>query len=217
VLTIQNVSVAYGGARVLADVSLDISPGSTALMGPSGSGKSTLLRVIAGKQAPTAGTVKIGGEPVERASWRSSGDPRIAMVFQEYRLVSFLTVGDNIALAAEARKRPITDLEVAEALTRVRLPPAMASRAPASLSGGEQQRVAIARALVSGAPVLLADEPTGALDANNSQSVAELLKGLGEDGLTVVVATHDEAVAANLRHVVRLGDNGEVQLTKGAR
>ncbi|MFT3971495.1 MAG: ABC transporter ATP-binding protein [Micropruina sp.] len=207
-LDIDEVSVEYGPTPVLKDVSLEFPPGSTALMGPSGSGKSTLLRVMAGKQAPTAGMVTINGSPVERASWRSSGDARIAMVFQDYRLVPFLTVADNIALAAEARQRPISDEEIRAAMARVGLAPEMADRAPTSLSGGEQQRVAIARALVTGAEVILADEPTGALDTKNSRRVSEILKSLGDEGLTVVVATHDEAVAATLDRTIRL-DEGE--------
>lgn len=210
-LTIDQVSVAYGGIPVLDGVSLEVHPGSTALMGPSGSGKSTLLRIIAGRQVPSAGVVTIGGTAVEYASWRSSGDARIAMVFQDYRLVPFLTVADNIALAAEARGRLIGDEDIQAALIRVGLAPELGDRAPTSLSGGEQQRVAIARALVTGAQVLLADEPTGALDATNSRRIGEILRGLGEDGLTVVVATHDESVAAALDRTVRLGGQAAIR------
>lgn len=210
-LTIDQVSVAYGGIPVLDGVSLEVHPGSTALMGPSGSGKSTLLRIIAGRQVPSAGVVTIGGTAVEYALWRSSGDARIAMVFQDYRLVPFLTVADNIALAAEARGRLIGDEDIQAALIRVGLAPELGDRAPTSLSGGEQQRVAIARALVTGAQVLLADEPTGALDATNSRRIGEILRGLGEDGLTVVVATHDESVAAALDRTVRLGGQAAIR------
>lgn len=204
--TVDRVCVSYGASAVLDEVSLDFAPGTTALMGPSGSGKSTLLRILAGKQLPSNGAVRLGGTPVEVASWRSSGDERVAMVFQDYRLVPFLTVGDNIALAAEARNRTIGSVEIGAALERVGLAPELAQRAPGSLSGGEQQRVAIARALVSGATVVLADEPTGALDAANSRRVSEILKGLGDEGLTVVVATHDESVASVMDRTVRLDE-----------
>lgn len=207
-LMLDKVSMTYGETTVLGGVSLDVQPGSTAVMGPSGSGKSTLLRIMAGTQAPSAGTVTLDGATVEPVSWRSPGDPRIAMVFQDYRLVPFLTVADNIALAAEARERSISSDDIEAALVRVGLAPEMADRAPASLSGGEQQRVAIARALATGARVLLADEPTGALDAANSRRISDLLKGLGDDGLTVVVATHDESVSAILDRIIRLGEQG---------
>lgn len=178
-LVADELTVAYGDRKILDGLSLSFSAGTTALMGPSGSGKSTLLRIISGQQAPLFGNVTFEEVPIEQTTWRSAGDARITMIFQDYRLVPFLTVSDNIALAAEVRKRAIADDEIVAALRRVGLAPAMGSRVPTSLSGGEQQRVAIARALVTGAQVLLADEPTGALDARNSRRVSGILQELG--------------------------------------
>lgn len=205
-LVVEDARVSYGPQTVLDGLSLTVPPGSTAIMGPSGSGKSTLLRVIAGSQMPTSGSVSIDGEPVVRASWKSPGDPRVSVIFQDYRLVPFLTVAENIALAAEAKCLPVDDRAIEESLVRVGLATDMATRLPGSLSGGEQQRVAIARALAAGAPIVLADEPTGALDAKNSQRVSDILHALGEQGLTVVVATHDPAVASRLDRIISLAD-----------
>lgn len=208
-LVIDQVSVAYDGPVVLREFSLEVERGSIAVMGPSGSGKSTLLRVVGGKQQATSGTVTLDGSAIEPVSWRSSGDGRISMIFQDYRLVSFLTVRDNIALAAEARGSNLSDADIDEALDRVGLPSEFIDRFPGSLSGGEQQRVAIARALVTNARVLLADEPTGALDAKNSERISSLLKKLADEGLIVIVATHDASVAARMDRIVDLEEGAK--------
>lgn len=208
-MVIDQVSVAYDGPVVLREFSLEVERGSIAVMGPSGSGKSTLLRVVGGKQQATSGTVTLDGSAIEPVSWRSSGDGRISMIFQDYRLVSFLTVRDNIALAAEARGSNLSDADIDEALDRVGLPSEFIDRFPGSLSGGEQQRVAIARALVTNARVLLADEPTGALDAKNSERISSLLKKLAVEGLIVIVATHDASVAARMDRIVDLEEGAK--------
>lgn len=201
-IMLEHVTVAYPASTALDDLCLELPTGSTALMGPSGSGKSTLLRVIAGQQAPTSGTVRIDGTPVVTATWSRAGDHRIAMVHQDYRLVPFLTVAENLRLAAELRGQTITTEDCAAALQGVGLQPELAARRPGSLSGGQQQRVAIARALVTDATVLLADEPTGALDVANSDRIAGILADIGRrPGLTVLVATHDPAVAAHMDRI----------------
>ncbi len=205
VIELTGVSVDYGSAMPLAGVSVTLAGGSTAVMGPSGSGKSTLLRVIAGAQVPTTGSVCIDGRPVRRATWATPSDVRVAMIYQDYRLVQFLTVRENVLLAAELRGASCDSATVERQLSRVLLEPDVADRLPSTLSGGQQQRVAIARALVTGASVIVADEPTGALDGENTRRVADVLASLSErDGLTVVVATHDPAVASHMQSCLAL-------------
>jgi ABC-type lipoprotein export system ATPase subunit len=204
-ITLDHVTVRYPEVTPLDDVDLTFGPGTTAVMGPSGSGKSTLLRVISGMQRPAAGAVAIDGVGVAAASWRSAGDPRVSLIHQDYRLVPFLTVEQNMLLAAELRGVRRSGADVGAMLERVGLPSSMGRRLPTRLSGGQQQRVAIARALLAGTSVLLADEPTGALDVDNTERIADILVELGRrDGLVVVVATHDPRVAERLDHRVQL-------------
>ena len=210
-IKVEHVTVEYSDARPLHDLSLSLAAGSTtAVMGPSGSGKSTLLRLIAGIQAPTAGTIRIDGTPVSLASWRTASDPRVSVIHQDYRLVPFLTVRQNLLLAAELRGLRRSDADAAAVLSKVGLPAAMRDRLPTTMSGGEQQRVAIARSLMAATPVILADEPTGALDVENTHRVADILLDLGRsEGLVIVVATHDPSVAQRLDHCLRLS-HGEM-------
>jgi ABC-type lipoprotein export system ATPase subunit len=204
-ITLDHVTVQYPEVTPLDEVDLTFGRGTTAVMGPSGSGKSTLLRVISGMQRPAAGGVAIDGVAVAAASWRSAGDPRVSLIHQDYRLVPFLTVEQNMLLAAELRGVRRSRADVGATLDRVGLPSSMGRRLPTRLSGGQQQRVAIARALLAGTSVLLADEPTGALDVDNTVRIADILVELGRrDGLVVVVATHDPRVAERLDHRVRL-------------
>jgi ABC-type lipoprotein export system ATPase subunit len=191
-------------ATVLDDVSVRVDERPLALMGPSGSGKSSLLRVLAGLQAPESGTVVIDDEPVRAARDRGTTDQRVALIEQDHQLVDFLTVEENLRLAAELRGLPVDTAQLSARLDAVGLD-GYAGRWPMTLSGGEQQRVAIARALLLGSRVILADEPTGALDADNSLRVAELLVRIAErDGVSVIVATHDADVASRLPRRLRL-------------
>lgn len=206
-IDLEEVSVRYQDSSPLRDLSVTFRSGAIGITGPSGSGKSTLLRVISGLQEPTTGGVRIDQEPVKTPSWRSAGDLRVAMIHQDYRLVPFLTVAQNLLLAAETRGIDPDDSDVTTALDRVALPSSMRERLPGTMSGGEQQRVAIARSLMVGASVILADEPTGALDTHNTARVADILADLGRaDGLTVLIATHDPQVAAHLDRCYRLSD-----------
>jgi putative ABC transport system ATP-binding protein len=206
-ITLDHVTVEYPEVTPLHEVDVTFGPGTTAVMGPSGSGKSTLLRVISGMQRPAAGAVAIDGVGVTAASWRSAGDPRVSLIHQDYRLVPFLTVTQNMLLAAELRGVRRSGAEVGGMLERVGMPSSMGRRLPTRLSGGQQQRVAIARALLAGTSVLLADEPTGALDVNNTERIADILVELGRrDRLVVVVATHDPRVAERLDHRVQLAE-----------
>lgn len=174
---------------MLDGIDLVLDGGATAITGPSGAGKSTLLRVIAGEQACDEGRVRFGPAGDDR--------PDVAVIHQDYRLVPFRDVGENLLLAAESRGIALDD--AAGLLERVELPATYLRRMPGTLSGGEQQRVAIARALGVRAAVLVADEPTGALDEENSAAIARLLAGPATaDGRTVVVATHDPVVHRSL-------------------
>jgi ABC-type lipoprotein export system ATPase subunit len=196
---------------VLVDIHLEVAQGEfVALMGPSGSGKSTLLSILGGLESPTSGTVRLdGADPGamtanERAAYRNR---RIGFVFQEHHLLAGCTAVDNVVLPALASGSVHRDIEVRarRLLDRVGLGDRLGSL-PAELSGGERQRVAVARALVLSPRVILADEPTGQLDAHAASMVTELLVELAaESGGMLVVVTHAEAVAARVgtvRHLV---------------
>jgi putative ABC transport system ATP-binding protein len=189
------------GPAAVDDVNLDITAGeSVAVMGPSGSGKSTLLNLIAGLDRPTSGTVTVAGERVDALSETRVArfrQRRIGMIFQFFNLLDDLTVTDNVLLPAQlagtpkVRARDRAD-ELLEALGIGRHRNAY----PARLSGGERQRVAIARALVNRPTLLLADEPTGALDTANGEEIGALLLDLNRSGQTLVLVTHNPDLAA---------------------
>jgi lipoprotein-releasing system ATP-binding protein len=207
----KSFPVPAGELRVLDGVTFGLHPGDRmAIMGPSGSGKSTLLSILGALEEPTSGTVRLdGAEPGfmtadERASFRNR---RIGFVFQEHHLLAGCTAVDNVVLPALATGSVSRDIEVRarRLLQRVGLGDRLGSF-PAELSGGERQRVAVARALVLSPRLVLADEPTGQLDAHAAAMVTELLVELAaESGGMLVVVTHAEAVAARVgtvRHLV---------------
>lgn len=209
-LLCKDVSVSYRQGphllQPLRSASFQVGEESVVVMGPSGSGKSTLLRVLAGLQAADSGTVVIGDVQVRMGRRGGAGDVRVSLIHQDYRLVEFLTVADNLALAAELRSVTVAEVDLAGALSRVGLD-GFEERSPVTLSGGEQQRVAIARALVTRCQVLLADEPTGALDEDNTRVVAHLLRDVSEEHqMSVVVATHDRLVASAMSRTLTLHD-----------
>jgi putative ABC transport system ATP-binding protein len=200
------------GPPAVDNVNLDIMAGeSVAVMGPSGSGKSTLLNLIAGLDRPTSGTVTVAGERVDALSETGVArfrQRRIGMIFQFFNLLDDLTVTDNVLLPAQlagtprARVRARAD-ELLEALRIGRHRNAY----PARLSGGERQRVAIARALVNRPTLLLADEPTGALDTTNGEEIGALLLDLNRSGQTLVLVTHNPDLAARYaQRTVRVVD-----------
>ena len=212
VVRLDSVTKEYGATPALAGVSLDIGSGeAVAVMGPSGCGKSTLLNMIAGLDRPTAGTVSVHGEDLGRLN--ETGlclfrRRRIGMIFQFFNLLDDLTALDNAAIAAQLTGTPAAQarrraLELFDEL-------GIANRRdtyPALLSGGERQRVAVARALMNRPAVLLADEPTGALDSHSAEQVMDLLIDLNQIGHTLVIVTHDEHLATRCaRRVVRLSD-----------
>ena len=202
----------HDGAAAVAHVSLVVAPGeAVAVMGPSGSGKSTLLNLIAGLDRPTSGTIVVGGERVDALSETGLARFRrrqVGMIFQFFNVLDDMTVADNILLPAQlaglpaARARDRAD----ELMAALRITP-HADAYPARLSGGERQRVAIARALVNRPALLLADEPTGALDTATGEEIGELLLDLSSSGQTLILVTHNPDLAARYaRRVIQLVD-----------
>jgi putative ABC transport system ATP-binding protein len=203
---------AEGGSPALAEVSLTVAAGEVAaIMGPSGSGKSTLLNLIAGLDRPTSGTVTVAGRRID--TLRESALARfrarhVGIIFQFFNLLDDLTVEDNVLLPAQlaGASRRRARAQAAELLDRLGLAD-QRNAYPARLSGGQRQRVAIARALVNSPELLLADEPTGALDTATGQEIGRLLSELNAAGQTLVLVTHDPALAARYAaRTIRLVD-----------
>ncbi len=214
-LELKDVRKVFDGkARVVAldGVSLSIAAGEmVAVMGPSGSGKSTLLNLMGGLDVPTSGSVRVAGEDLAakdeeaRSLFRRT---HVSYVFQAYHLMPTLTAAQNVALPLHLAGVAARDVgtRVEQALRDVGLL-ARAEHLPDELSGGERQRVAIARALVTGAKLLLADEPTGNLDTARGEEILQLLKTIHAGrGTTVVMVTHDPHAAAACDRVVRFRD-----------
>jgi len=188
-------------APAVHSVSMEIAPGeSVAVMGPSGSGKSTLLNMIAGLDRPTSGTVAVAGERIDRMSETGVARFRrqhVGMIFQFFNLLDDMTVLDNILLPAQLAGLPTAKARVrADELLQALRIGQHRDAYPARLSGGQRQRVAIARALVNRPALLLADEPTGALDTATGQEIGELLAGLNSSGQTLILVTHNPDLAA---------------------
>ena len=200
---------------VLKDVSLHVEEGEyVAIMGPSGSGKSTLMNIVGCLDRPTSGTYELAGEDVLSLNENKLADVRlnqIGFVFQNFQLLPRMTALDNVALPlvyAGVRKKARRE-RAREALIRVGLEERV-SFTPTQLSGGQKQRVAIARAMVNKPKILLADEPTGALDSKSSAQVMDLFAQLNAEGVTVVMITHDPGIAGAVpKRVVDIFD-GEI-------
>jgi putative ABC transport system ATP-binding protein len=201
-----------GVAPALADVSLTVAAGeAVAIMGPSGSGKSTLLNLIAGMDRPTSGTVRVGDQQVDKLSETAVARFRrrqVGMIFQFFNLLDDMTVTDNVLLPAQlAGVRSGAARARAEQLLATLRIAHRRDAYPARLSGGERQRVAIARALVNRPAVLLADEPTGAVDSATGDEIGALLLELNAAGQTLILVTHNPELAARYAHrVVELAD-----------
>jgi len=200
------------GQPAVDRVSLAVAPGeAVAVMGPSGSGKSTLLNLIAGLDRPTSGTVTVAGERIDALSETGVARFRrrqIGMIFQFFNLLDDLTVADNVLLPAQLTGLPRAKARARddELLTALRIEQHRDAY-PGRLSGGERQRVAIARALVNRPALLLADEPTGALDTATGEQIGELLLDLNRSGQTLVLVTHNPELAARYAsRTVRLVD-----------
>ncbi len=211
-LSLNKLSIHYtlGETRidVLRDINLHVSAGQrVAVVGPSGSGKTTLLLLLAGLERPGTGSVSLDGTALETLDRDQLADlrrDRIGIVFQSYHLVPGLTALDNVALPLEIAGRRDAWESAARLLGRVGLGDRR-QHYPAQLSGGEQQRVAIARALVHKPQLVLADEPTGNLDAHTGAAISDLLFELNESiGTTLILVTHDTELAARCDRMLRL-------------
>ena len=189
-LELKNVSYAYEkGKAVLQNVSGSLETGKMyAILGPSGSGKTTLLSLLGGLDVPTQGSVLFDGEDIAAKGLEHHRRNHISLIFQSYNLIDYMTPVENVRLTAKLDAAPI--------LERLGLEQDEITRNALKLSGGQQQRVAIARALASDAPVILADEPTGNLDADTAEEITAILKESAHTfGKCVVVVTHDREVA----------------------
>ena len=223
-MRLAEVSRVYGGAvpvHALRDVDLTIEAGEfVSVTGPSGSGKSTLLGLLGLLDQPTSGTITLIGEDVTHASdarrTRLRGDV-LGFVFQQFHLIGHLTASGNVetALLYKGLSRTERRDRARAALERVGLG-ARAEHRPTQLSGGEQQRVAMARAIVSDPRIVLADEPTGALDSANADNVMEVLEGLVDERTAVVMVTHDRGLADRAHRQVRMRDGRIVSPVAGA-
>ena len=218
ILNLQNIYKDYYQEKlvvpVLKDVSLSVEEGEyVAIMGPSGSGKTTLMNIIGCLDLPTSGTYELAGQDVLKLKDKELSDLRlssIGFVFQSFHIMPRETALENVSLPlsytgakkAERKERAI------KALERVGLGDRVDFR-PTQLSGGQKQRVAIARAMVNNPKILLADEPTGALDQKSGEQIMELFSKLNEEGVTIVMITHDAKVAARAKRVVHIID-GEI-------
>lgn len=213
-LEIKGIKKSFGAGEsrvdVLKGIDLEIEKGEfCVLLGPSGSGKSTLLNIIGGIDGADAGSITIQGERLEDMKEKKLSLYRrkhLGYIFQMYNLIPNLTVRENIEVGAYLSDRP---LDVDELLHTLGLYEHQ-RKLPNQLSGGQQQRVSIARALVGHPSVILADEPTGALDSKTGRDVLKILQELHKAGNTVVLITHDNSIAATAQRIIRLEDGRAV-------
>lgn len=230
-IELTNATKIYGGGGSqigLSDVTLSIPAGQfAAIMGPSGSGKSTLLNLIAGLDRPSQGTIMVDGVNVGGLSEAALARYRrqhLGFVFQFFHLLNQLSVQDNVLLPAQLAgvKTATARARVRELLDQLGIAE-KAGEYPARLSGGQRQRVAIARALVNRPAVLLADEPTGALDSRSGEQVMDLLAEVNRAGQTIVLVTHDARLAASYASRVislrdgRVIDDAQMQPPTGGK
>jgi putative spermidine/putrescine transport system ATP-binding protein len=201
----------YGDVVAVAGIDLDIAAGEFfTMLGPSGSGKTTMLRVIAGFERPDAGRVELQGIDVTRVA---PAQRAVNTVFQDYALFPHMTVAENVEYGLRVRGLSRRDrrARATDVLERVRLP-GLGDRKPAQLSGGQRQRVALARAIVNGPPVLLLDEPLGALDLKLRQEMQIFLKALQRDlGITFVYVTHDQEEALTMSDRLAVFNEGQIE------
>ena len=213
-LNLQGIYKSYGGTievPVLKNVSIQVAEGEyVAIMGPSGSGKTTLMNIIGCLDRCTEGTYELDGADISRISENELSEVRlkkIGFVFQTFELLPGETAIENVALPLVYAGVPKAEREKAavEALTKVGLGERVNFK-PNQLSGGQKQRVALARALINHPRILLADEPTGALDQKSGKQVMELFEELNKEGVTIVMITHDAHVASKAKRVIHIID-----------
>ena len=211
-LVLNNVKYTYKSkyqtVKALKGITYEFEPSKFyALIGRSGSGKTTLLSLLAALDLPTEGQVIYQDKPTSEIDRDLYHRDTVAVIYQSYNLLPLLSVMENVTFPLELKKVPHAKKIAEEKLRAVGLDESYFKRLPAMLSGGEQQRVAIARALASDAKIILADEPTGNLDTENSEIVIDLLQKLAhEEGYCVIVVTHDLSIADKADEVLRLKD-----------
>ena len=221
VATLEKVSKMYGKdeliVKALDNVSLEIYRGDyLAVMGASGSGKSTAMNIIGCLDRPSQGVYKLNGTPVENLSDDELAELRnqkLGFVFQQFHLLSDATALENVLLQMiYAGIDPVErEKRAKNALDKVGLSERVNNR-PNQLSGGQQQRVAIARAIINNPAILLADEPTGALDSKTTEDVLDLFDKLHESGITIVLVTHEDEVASRAKRIARFKDGKIIEL-----
>lgn len=214
ILEVRGLRKAFAGVTVMNDVSLQVRKGEVVfLVGPSGAGKSTVMRCTNFLETPDAGEVLFHGAPVDRSEHGLNDyRARVGMVFQHFNLFPHLTILDNITLAPLKRglmTREAAEQKAHELLNRIGLEDKAAAY-PAQLSGGQKQRVAIVRALAMNPEVLLFDEPTSALDPEMVDEVQELMRSLAQDGMTMMVVSHDIGFACDLADRIVFLEKGQV-------
>ena len=205
IITLKDIAVSFDGEQVLKNFNLTIGDGEfVTLLGPSGCGKTTVLRTIGGFVTPDSGDVFFGDEKINNVPPHKRA---VNTIFQKYALFPHLNVYENIAFGMRLKGKKEDEIQktVTEMLHMVNLN-GMAHRGVGQLSGGQQQRVSIARALARGPAVILADEPTGALDSHTSREVLGMLQDLHKQGNTVVLITHDNSIAVQAERIIRLED-----------
>ena len=215
-ITLKNVYKIYNEdqesqVNALDGVSLDIDHGEfVAIIGTSGSGKSTMMNILGCLDVPSKGEYLLDGQDVSEKTEKELSDlrsRRISFIFQGYNLIPSLTVWENVALPMTYQRVPVEERRkrALEALEQVEIASKADSR-PSQLSGGQQQRVAIARAMATRSPVLMADEPTGALDSKTGAQVLGLMRQVNAQGATVILITHDNGIAAKADRTIRVVD-----------
>ena len=211
ILEMNHITKEFSGVKALDDVNIKVKRGEIhALCGENGAGKSTLMNVLGCLDIPTYGEYHLNGTDVTSLSDKQLAHIRnreIGFIFQGFNLIPALNAWENVELPLIYQGVPASNREdiAMEALEKV----GMAERAhhrPSEMSGGQQQRVAIARAIATHPPIIMADEPTGALDSRTGRHVLEILRGLYREGTTILLITHDDGIAATARRVVRLSD-----------
>ncbi len=223
VASLENVSKIYGKdnliVKALDNVSLDIYKGDyLAVMGASGSGKSTAMNILGCLDRPSEGQYKLNGNSVENLSdneLASLRNQKLGFVFQQFHLLSDATALENVMLpmiyaGVDSRLR---EKRAKEALTKVGLAERITNK-PNQLSGGQQQRVAIARAIINKPSLLLADEPTGALDSKTTEDVLDLFDNLHNSGITLILVTHEDEVASRAKNIAKFKDGKIIELIK---
>lgn len=196
ILQLQDVSKIYETVNALSEINLNVHRGEwVSIMGPSGSGKTTMINMIGAMDTPSLGKIILDGEEIQDMKAKDLTIMRrdkIGLIFQQFHLINYLTAVENVMVSQYYHSMP-DEQEAIEALKKVGLGDRI-HHLPHQLSGGEQQRVCIARALINSPAILLADEPTGNLDEENEQIVIDLMRQLHNEGVTIIVVTHDPEV-----------------------